>query len=54
MKLGAIGVKNEPCDAQNQCKYGSSKEITIEQIGKAPKNIGRTKGVDPNDIPIEV
>ncbi|XP_057517919.1 uncharacterized protein LOC130798841 [Amaranthus tricolor] len=53
-KTGPKEEDNQIFDAQRPLKYGSTSDLTTEEVREALKKMGRTKAVGPNNIPIEV
>ncbi|XP_057520716.1 uncharacterized protein LOC130800989 [Amaranthus tricolor] len=51
---GPKETDNQIFDVQRPLKYGSMNDITTGKVSEALKKMGRTKAVEPDNIPIEV
>ncbi|XP_057526429.1 uncharacterized protein LOC130805665 [Amaranthus tricolor] len=52
-KLGPKEEDSQTSDVQRPREYGSTSDITTEEVGEALKKMGRTKAVGPDNILIE-
>ncbi|XP_057526537.1 uncharacterized protein LOC130805768 [Amaranthus tricolor] len=50
---GPKEADNQIFDVQRSLEYGSTSDITTEEVGEALKKMGRTKAVGPNNISIK-